>query len=514
VSRLRGHRFNHETLEVKFKEKNIAELLEMDIQQAIQHFENIPKIHHLLQTLAAVGLDYLKLGQPSPTLSGGEAQRIKLARELGKRSTGGTIYLLDEPTTGLHFVDIQKLLEVLHGFVNDGNTVLVVEHNLDVIKTADWVIDLGPEGGSGGGRVIVAGTPEDVANCAESHTGRALAEVLWPDRVKHKTALAPAAQRLELDPGKIVVRGAAQHNLQKIDIEIPRDQMNVFCGPSGSGKTSLAMDTLYAEGQRRYVESLSAYARQFLGQMPKPRLDHISGLSPSIAIEQKTVGHTPRSTVGTVTEIYDYLRILFARLGKPYCPACEIPVQTQTTDEVIEKILAFPAGTRLLLLSPQEVPVGASYDQLWEKLGKDGYSRVRINGVTLSTDGNPRDGSAAQASGGNRRRSSHRRSQTARTTRRFHRIRFGSGAWRVTRITYCGRQRRNRLAGRSVQPPFCLRTMWPQFRGIDAAQLFVQLVARLVPGVPGTGNATGDGRLPHHFRSAKVDSQWCDRDAA
>ena len=377
-----GRRFNHETLQVQFKEKNIAELLEMDIQQAIQHFENIPKIHHLLQTLAAVGLDYLKLGQPSPTLSGGEAQRIKLARELGKRSTGGTIYLLDEPTTGLHFVDIQKLLEVLHGFVDEGNTVLVVEHNLDVIKTADWVIDLGPEGGSGGGRILVAGTPEDVANCPESHTGRALAEIFWPEKVKQKVALAPAAQRLEMDPGKIIVRGAAQHNLQKINLEIPRDQMNIFCGPSGSGKTSLAMDTLYAEGQRRYVESLSAYARQFLGQMPKPRLDHISGLSPAIAIEQKTVGHTPRSTVGTVTEIYDYLRILFARLGQPYCPACDIPVQTQTTDEVINKILALPVGTRLLLLAPQEVVVGASYDQLWERLGKDGYSRVRINGTT------------------------------------------------------------------------------------------------------------------------------------
>lgn len=378
-----GHRFNHETLEVRFKGKNIAEVLEMDIQQAIQHFENVPKIHHLLKTLVAVGLDYLKLGQPSPTLSGGEAQRIKLARELGKRSTGGTIYLLDEPTTGLHFVDIQKLLEVLHGFVDDGNTVLVVEHNLDVIKTADWIIDMGPEGGSGGGTVVVTGTPEEVARNPASYTGQALAEVLWPGKSTHKShKLAAAKDRLEVDPGKIVVRGAAQHNLQHLDITIPRDGMNVFCGPSGSGKSSLAMDTLYAEGQRRYVESLSSYARQFLGQMPKPKLEHISGLSPAIAIEQKTVGHSPRSTVGTVTEIHDYLRILFARLGQPYCPTCEIPVQTQTTDEVIDKILEWPAGTRLLLLAPQEVAVGASYDQLWQKLKENGFSRVRINGET------------------------------------------------------------------------------------------------------------------------------------
>ncbi len=156
-----GHRFNRETLQVRFKGKSIADVLEMDMQQALEHFENIPDVRHKLQTLHDVGLDYLKLGQPSPTLSGGEAQRIKLARELVKKSTGRTLYLLDEPTTGLHFADIQMLLKVLHDFVDAGNTVLVVEHNLDVIKTADWLIDLGPEGGAGGGRIVAAGTPEE-----------------------------------------------------------------------------------------------------------------------------------------------------------------------------------------------------------------------------------------------------------------------------------------------------------------------------------------------------------------
>ena len=141
-----------------------------------------------------------------------------------------------------------------------------------------------------------------------------------------------------------MIRGAAQHNLQHVDVDVPREKMSVFCGPSGSGKTSLAMDTLYAEGQRRYVESLSAYARQFLGQMPKPKVEHIHGLSPAIAIEQKAAGHSPRSTVGTVTEIYDYLRILYARLGKLYCPECDIPVETQTSDQIVDKILALPAG--------------------------------------------------------------------------------------------------------------------------------------------------------------------------
>jgi len=431
-----GHRFNHETLEVKFKEKSIADVLELDVQQALEHFANIAPITKLLQTLHDVGLDYLKLGQPSPTLSGGEAQRIKLARELGKRSTGRTVYLLDEPTTGLHFADVHRLLDVLHGFVNNGNTVLVVEHNLDVIKTADWVIDLGPEGGSGGGRIVCCGTPEEIAACEESHTGRALRAVLGHDTVtrshgdkvkksvrqSHPLTLSPPHPVVSVPSPShpfITVRGAAQHNLQHIDVTIPRDQMNVFCGPSGSGKSSLAMDTLYAEGQRRYVESLSSYARQFLGQMPKPKVEHIHGLSPAIAIEQKTTGNTPRSTVGTVTEIYDYLRILWCRLGELHCPKCGIAVTTQSTDEVIDSILAGrqrqrarsaqrrPANSQnvggpeleassshptnaLLILAPQDVKVGDKHERLWESLRTRGFARVRINGKTFRLEDVPK----------------------------------------------------------------------------------------------------------------------------
>ncbi|MFV0445342.1 MAG: excinuclease ABC subunit UvrA, partial [Planctomycetaceae bacterium] len=385
-----GKRFNHETLEVKYRDKSIADVLGMDVQEALDHFKNHPKIHRMLQTLHDVGLDYLKLGQPSPTLSGGEAQRIKLARELGKRSTGRTLYLLDEPTTGLHFEDVRKLLEVLHGFADAGNTVLVIEHSLDVVKTADWIIDLGPEGGSGGGCVIATGTPEEIAKCEESHTGRALRSVLKAksreSRVQSRKSSDAGTKALDsgltaLD-SSISIKGASQHNLQSIDVTVPRDQMSVFCGPSGSGKTSLAMDTLYAEGQRRYVESLSAYARQFLGQMPKPKLEHISGLSPAIAIEQKTVGATPRSTVGTVTEIYDYLRILFARLGTMHCPEHGCPVTRQTTDEIVDRVLSLPEGTRIYIAAPISIPVGQSYKKLWDRLGTQGFLRVRINGET------------------------------------------------------------------------------------------------------------------------------------
>src|SRR3954465_6203424 len=172
-----GTSVNRETLHVRFKGKSISDVLDMDVQEALDHFANLPKIAGMLQTLHAVGLDYLKLGQPSPPLSGGEAQRIKLARELVKKGTGKTLYILDEPTTGLHFEDVRKLLEVLHGFTALGNTVVVIEHNLDVIKTADWVVDLGPEGGEDGGRVVAEGTPEQVAEVAASHTGAALRRV-------------------------------------------------------------------------------------------------------------------------------------------------------------------------------------------------------------------------------------------------------------------------------------------------------------------------------------------------
>jgi excinuclease ABC subunit A len=169
-----GKRYNRETLEIHYKGNTIADVLDMTVEDALKLFENVPTIARKLDTLRAVGLDYIKLGQSATTLSGGEAQRVKLSKELSKRDTGRTLYILDEPTTGLHFHDIEQLLDVLHQLVDQGNTVVVIEHNLDVIKTADWIVDLGPEGGAGGGRILVAGTPEEVAGTPESHTGRFL----------------------------------------------------------------------------------------------------------------------------------------------------------------------------------------------------------------------------------------------------------------------------------------------------------------------------------------------------
>ncbi|MCL6592663.1 MAG: excinuclease ABC subunit UvrA [Alicyclobacillus sp.] len=187
----KGRRYNRETLEVRYKGKNIAEVLEMSVDEALRFFDAIPRIQRKLQTLVDVGLGYMKLGQPATTLSGGEAQRVKLATELHRRSNGRTLYILDEPTTGLHVADIERLLVVLHRLVDQGDTVVVIEHNLDVIKTADYIIDLGPEGGAGGGQVIATGTPEAVAQTPGSHTGRFLAPILARDRAR--AASAPAS---------------------------------------------------------------------------------------------------------------------------------------------------------------------------------------------------------------------------------------------------------------------------------------------------------------------------------
>ena len=181
---------------------------------------------------------------------------------------------------------------------------------------------------------------------------------------------------------KIIIKGARQHNLKNIDVEIPRDKLVVVTGLSGSGKSSPAFDTIYAEGQRRYVESLSAYARQFLGQMDKPDVDYIEGLSPAISIDQKTTSRNPRSTVGTVTEIYDYLRLLFARVGRPYCPKCGKPIQQQTVQQMVDALMAYPERTKLIIMAPLVRGKKGTHQRVLEQVKKDGYVRVRVDGMT------------------------------------------------------------------------------------------------------------------------------------
>ncbi|HJN74378.1 MAG TPA: excinuclease ABC subunit UvrA [Myxococcota bacterium] len=312
-------RFNSETLEIHYRGKSITDVLRMPIREAAVFFENHRKLKRIFDVLLSVGLGYVKLGQPSTTLSGGEAQRIKLASELKRPATGRTLYVLDEPTTGLHFKDVERLVAAMNRLVDAGNTVLVVEHDTDIIKVADHVIDLGPEGGSGGGALTGEGPPEHIATL-DTPTGRVLAKL--PDFGGPPHVFRPRRRTKAKRQGDLVVRGARCHNLDGIDVRIPKDSLTVITGVSGSGKSSLAFHTIFSEGQRRYVECMSTYARRFLGRMDRPAVDKVEGLAPAIAINQKAANHNPRSTVATATEIYDYLRLLWARVGVPHCPRC------------------------------------------------------------------------------------------------------------------------------------------------------------------------------------------------
>lgn len=315
-----GQRFNEETLQIRYNGKNIYEVLEMSISEAAEFFENQPKIHRILNVIESMGLGYIQLGQPSTTISGGEAQRIKLATELHKRSKGHTLYVLDEPSTGLHMADVARLVGAMDQLIEDGHTVLVIEHDLDIIKMADHIIDLGPEGGAQGGEIMGYGTPEHIATL-DTPTGQALQQVLAGDTDLGVESFSNKYTR-KVQHHNILVEQAATHNLKNIDVEIPKGEMTVITGPSGSGKSSLAFHTIFAEGQLRYIESLSTYARRFLGGMQRPPVNQIQGLTPAIAIDQSNRSRSPRSTVATSTEIYDIYRLIFARAGVPHCHVC------------------------------------------------------------------------------------------------------------------------------------------------------------------------------------------------
>ncbi|MBI2743452.1 MAG: excinuclease ABC subunit UvrA [Chlamydiales bacterium] len=378
-----GRRFDEKTLSVLLRGKNIHDVLEMTVAEALDFFSALPAIRKKLETLNAVGLDYLKIGQPSPTLSGGEAQRIKLAKELSRPSNERTLYILDEPTTGLHFHDLNKLIGVLQALVDRGSSLLVIEHNMDLIKCADWIIDLGPEGGKEGGEIVATGTPEKIAKL-KSPTGVALNQMLSASHAAVKKQKARAATSSPF----ILVEGASQNNLKSVNAKIPREKITLCTGPSGSGKSSFAFETVYAEGQRRYVESLSTFSRQFVSQMPKPKVDNIEGLSPAIAIEQSGHGKNPRSTVGTMTEVYDYLRLLFAHLGTPYSPETGKEIRSISKEYVTEKLLKLPAGTAFRLLAPIKQRKNESWEALQARLLSSGYLRVRLNNTYYELDEN------------------------------------------------------------------------------------------------------------------------------
>lgn len=385
--------------------KSISDVLDMTVTEAIEFFHNYPDVLQALEPLVAVGLNYIKLGQPVPTLSGGEAQRLKLSRHLARArcrrgETSGMLFLLDEPTTGLHFDDIATLLKAFRQLLAEGHSLVVIEHNLDVIRAADWIIDLGPEGGDAGGEIVCIGTPRDVARCKGSHTGTALQEyVKATGLIAISSGERPQVFKKEAEEQPWMARGpdhairicnAREHNLKGIDIKIPRDQFTVITGISGSGKSTLAFDILFAEGQRRYLESLNAYARQFVQPVSRPEVDAILGIPPTVAIEQRTSRSGRKSTVATMTQIYHFLRLLFVHLGIQYCPDCEIPIQSQTSEAILAKIMRDYRGRTISLLAPLIVARKGYYTDLAKWAKAKGFSDLRVDGELIATETWPR----------------------------------------------------------------------------------------------------------------------------
>lgn len=378
-----GKRFQQDVLEIEYRGLNIARVLELTLSEAVQFFSDRPEIVRPFLLLEEIGLGYLQLGQPINTLSGGESQRLKLAHFLSSRKKTHCLYLFDEPTTGLHPDDIRKLILALNRLVDEGASVLIVEHNLDVIKAADHVIDLGPEGGSEGGSIVAQGTPEEIMRVSRSHTGHCLKRYLSNEAASAKGVAplsSPKSKRLTRPNEEIQVRGAREHNLQNIDVDIPLGNMTVITGPSGSGKSTLAFDILFAEGQRRFIDCLSAYARQYIKQAHKPEVDRLSGIPPTVSIEQRLTRGGRKSTVATVTEVYHYLRLLFCKLARQHCPHCGSPIGTQDTGGIVREIRKLHGGKSITLLAPLVRKRKGIYRDLFKRLAKEGITEARIDG--------------------------------------------------------------------------------------------------------------------------------------
>ncbi|WP_118182594.1 excinuclease ABC subunit UvrA [Paraburkholderia phosphatilytica] len=423
-----GRRYRPELLEVTIargepaRTLNIADVLELTVSEAVQLFAGDAGVLRVLQPIVDVGLEYVKLGQPVPTLSGGEAQRLKLAGYLAEtaqaadakrgsvKTVGGRLFMFDEPTTGLHFDDIAKLMRAFGKLLAGGHSLIVIEHNLDVIRAADWIVDLGPEGGDGGGEVICTGTPEDVKGCAASHTGQALlqydralgaaeqgadaavavkveahADGEAQGRAGHgmplQRALSAARARREVEgDGVVRIVNAREHNLKALDVDIPHGRFNVITGVSGSGKSTLAFDILFHEGQRRYLESLNAYARSIVQPAGRREVDAVYGIPPTVAIEQRLSRGGRKSTVATTSEVWHFLRLLYVKLGVQHCIHDGTPVTSQSVESIAAQLMRDYRGQHVGLLAPLVVNRKGVYTDLAKWAKARGNTHLRVDG--------------------------------------------------------------------------------------------------------------------------------------
>ncbi len=402
-----GKRFRAEMLDVKLSLKgrdlSVSDVLELTVAEAVDLFSPHRAVVAKLQPIVDVGLEYVKLGQPVPTLSGGEAQRLKLAGFLAEAASSprfgvakkGTLFLFDEPTTGLHFDDIAKLMRALRKLLSAGHSLILIEHNLDVIRAADWLIDLGPEGGEGGGELVCVGTPEAVAQHATSHTAAALRDyALHMDRpavaVEEGRPLQALIKARRAADEAIRIVNAREHNLKGVNVDIPRGKFNVVTGVSGSGKSTLAFDILFNEGQRRYLESLNAYARSIVQPAGRPEVDAVWGIPPTVAIEQRLSRGGRKSTVATTTEVWHFLRLLYVKLGVQHCVNDGAPVRPQSVESIAAQLMRDYRGRHVGLLAPLVVNRKGVYTDLAKWAKGRGHTHLRVDGEFLPTSPWPR----------------------------------------------------------------------------------------------------------------------------
>ena len=420
-----GQRYRPDILEVKLERRtapgeplaffNVADVLNLTVSEAVLVFAQDREVVRALQPIVDVGLEYVRLGQPVPTLSGGEAQRLKLAgflADAAKSSTAsrqslarkGVLFLFDEPTTGLHFDDIAKLMRALRRLLDAGHSLVVIEHNLDVIRASDWLIDLGPEGGEGGGLLVAEGTPEQLRDHPTSHTAAALRDYVTvmgqlseeathsfaPAAMPTKVAETAAPYLGQVVQSQIRIVNAREHNLKQLSVDIPRGQFNVITGVSGSGKSTLAFDILFNEGQRRYLESLNAYARSIVQPAGRPEVDAVYGIPPTVAIEQRLSRGGRKSTVGTTTEVWHFLRLLFVKLGTQHCIHDDAALQPQTPERLVALLMKQFRGQHIGLLSPLVTHRKGVYTELADWARPRGFTHLRVDGRFLPTTGFPR----------------------------------------------------------------------------------------------------------------------------